>query len=155
MNQGGIASQTLNFFVWDNETTNRLRQVNEEGRIADVVFSDLSWVASCSQVFSWVGAKDWQADNRVADHGGSILDQQGVENAHPKLEPQHMGDVLEQFAKAGVNLRSFPLVPLEKSYFFRVGEQFSLNCAIFAFQLLLACCQFTECRWDCFYNQAG
>ena len=94
VDERGVAGQVLHFFVRDNETSDRLSQVDQERGVAYVVLCDLSLViAEFGEVLTGLRAKNWKTNDCVADHHSAILNKHAVIDAHQESLFEDEADV--------------------------------------------------------------
>lgn len=85
VDQSRITSQTLNFFVGNDDTTDSFCQIDQQGAIAHVVLCDLGLITAFSKVGSGTWPKNWKSHHSVTNKSCAILDQHRIENSHPEF----------------------------------------------------------------------
>lgn len=94
VDERGVTSQVLYLLVGDDEAADSLCEVDKQGRVAYIIFRDLSLIVSkFGEVLSRLGSEHGQANDCVADHDSSVLNQHGVIDAHQEALFENEADV--------------------------------------------------------------
>lgn len=151
----GVACQVLHVLVGDNDSADGFGQVDEEGRVTNVILGDLGRIiAYFLQVFGTARSKDGKPNDSVADHDSAILDEHGIVDAHEEPAIQHLLDVLVQLVELAVDVGFLPVAAVVKGDFLGVVEQVRVLRPVLAFQLLLDGSQLAEGRGN-YLDDAG
>ena len=149
IDQRRIPSQVLHLLVRDDEAADGLGQVDEKGRVAHVVFRDLSLIVSeFSEVLSALRSENRQANDRVADHDSTVLNQHGVVDAHQEALLEHETDVRVQLIKAAIDVLSLPLMTIVEGDLLRVRQEVTMERPVLTLKSLLLSCKAAKCRGD-------
>lgn len=149
MDQSGVASKGLHFFVGHNQATDGLGEVDQQGGVANVILGDLGLVISeLGKILSRVGSKDGETNDSVANHDSSVLDEHRIENTHEESLVEHIVDVSSQLVISFVDVFLFPVSSVVESDFFRVSQQLGVKSSVFSLKLLFNSSQSTERRGD-------
>jgi hypothetical protein len=98
VDESGVACQILYLFVGDDQLSDGLGEVDEEGGVADVVLGECACVvAYLLGVLLRVRAEDRQTQHSVPHHECAVLDQHAVEHAHVQFLVHDALAVLYEF----------------------------------------------------------
>lgn len=135
VNEGGVASKTLDFLVRNDESTNSLGKIDEEWWVSNIVLCDQRGVVSdLLEVLLASRTKDWKTEDGETDEDGAVLDQEVIETAHEKLLVDDEVRMLDQLVERIVDSLSFPVVASVEGNFFGMMQEVSVASSIVTFQ---------------------
>jgi len=138
VDESSVSSKRLDFLVGDYESSNSLSKVDQQRRVTNIIFRDLSLViAGLGEVFGTVGTKDGQSNDSVADHDGTVLDEHGVENSHQELLAQDVVHVRVKAIVSFLNVSLLPVGTVVERDFLRMAEKLSVQGAVLTLEFLL------------------
>lgn len=103
-------------------------------------------VSEFSEVLSTLGAENGQANNCVANHDCTVLNQHGVVDTHQEALLEHEADVRVQLIKAAIDVLSLPFVAIVESDLLRVRQKVTMERPVLTLKPLLLSCKAAE-RW--------
>jgi hypothetical protein len=111
VNKGGVTSQRLDFFVGDDQSTDSLGEIDQEGGVSDVISGDSAGISSdLSQIFFSSFTEDWETENGVSDKDGTVLNEEVIEASHVKSSVNDGLGVGHEDLERVVDSLSFPFV---------------------------------------------
>lgn len=83
VHQASVASQLLDFLIGDDDAPDGLSEIDEKGRVADVVSSDGGRVRpNPGEIVGRARPEYRKTNNSIANHDCAVLDQHRVEDSH-------------------------------------------------------------------------
>lgn len=103
-------------------------------------------VTVLGQVFLAIRSEDWKADDSVANHDCTVLDEHGVVDAHEEALSENVVNVRVELSESTIDVLSLPLGTVIEGNLLGVLEERGLERSVFSLELLLHCGKSAERR---------